>query len=164
MLWCSKQRWCWAASSRLSLIVLSHAPLTFTLALFGEFLFQAVAFAVQLGIVFEAIGPNNPLAATTFSFLTAATNVPVTYMIVADGHIYSIAGIAGTLAIDASMGIAACIVAGILLAKFVSKASRSGVESVAKQVVRLADNTPRNQSMMGESRWISRQVPTIDGL
>ena len=110
----------------LSLIVLPHTPSTFTLALFGEFLFQAIAFAIQLGIVFEAIGPNNPLAATTFAFLTAATNVPVTYMMVADGHSYSSVGIAGTFAIDASAGIAACTVAGILLARFDSKASRPG--------------------------------------
>ena len=119
----------------LSLIVLPHTPSTFTLALFGEFLFQAIAFAVQLGIVFEAIGPNNPLAATTFAFLTAATNVPVTYMMVADGHTYSISGISGILAIDGSMGIAACIMAGILLARFDSKASRPGDERVVKQAV-----------------------------
>ena len=66
------------------------------MALFGEFLFQAVSFSVQIGIVFEVIGPDNPLAATTFSFLTAATNIPVTYMMVADGHGYSARGIAGS--------------------------------------------------------------------
>jgi len=85
----------------LSLIALPHAPWPFALALFGEFLFQAVAFSIQIGIVFEAIGRNNPLAATTFSFLTAATNLPVTYMLLADGHAYARAGIVGTFAVDA---------------------------------------------------------------
>jgi PAT family beta-lactamase induction signal transducer AmpG len=113
----------------LSLIALPHAPWTFALALFGEFLFQAAAFSIQIGIVFEAIGRNNPLAATTFSFLTAATNVPVIYMMVADGHAYSIAGIVGTLAIDALIGIVTCLVAGILLARFDSKPIRSRVQS-----------------------------------
>jgi MFS transporter, PAT family, beta-lactamase induction signal transducer AmpG len=111
----------------LSLIVLPHHPWTFGLAVFGEFLFQAVAFAVQIGIVFEAIGPNNPLAATIFSFLTAATNVPVTYMMAVDGRAYSIAGVASTLAADAVIGIGTCLLAGVLLAKFESRASRSRV-------------------------------------
>lgn len=108
----------------LSLILLPHLTWTYALALFGEYLFQAVAFSIQIGIVFEAIGTNNPLAATTFAFLTSATNVPVTYMALADGHAYSFAGIAGTLVTDASIGIATCVLAGILLARFDSVAAR----------------------------------------
>lgn len=102
----------------LSLIVLPHAPWTFTLALLGEYMFQALAFAVQIGIVFEVIGANNPLAATTFAFLTAATNVPVTYMMVADGRAYSAAGIGGLLSADATISIGACVLAGLLMARF----------------------------------------------
>jgi PAT family beta-lactamase induction signal transducer AmpG len=60
----------------LSLAILPHTTFTFALALLGEFLFQAISFAIQIGIVFEAIGPDNPLAATTFAFLTAAINIP----------------------------------------------------------------------------------------
>jgi hypothetical protein len=60
----------------LSLVILPHATFTFALALFGEFLFQALSFAIQTGIVFEAICPDNPLPATTFAFLAAATNIP----------------------------------------------------------------------------------------
>ena len=102
----------------LSLVVLPHVPLTFGFALFGEFLFQAVAFSIQIGIVFEAIGSNNPLAATTFSFLTAATNIPVTYVMLIDGHSYTAGGIRGIFTIDACMGIGTCIIAGMLLARF----------------------------------------------
>lgn len=101
-----------------SLLVLPHEPWTFALALFGEFLFQAVAFSIQIGVVFEAIGPDNPLAATTFAFLSSATNVPVTYVMIADGHAYNAAGIAGTLGADAAIGIGTCLLAGLLLAKF----------------------------------------------
>lgn len=102
----------------LSLIVLPHSRGTFVLALFGEFLFQAVSFSVQIGIVFEAIGPDNPLAATIFSFLTAATNIPITYMMLADGRAYSARGIAGSLSLDASISIGACLLAGLLMSKF----------------------------------------------
>lgn len=106
-------------------------PWTFTLAMLGEYLFQAVAFAIQIGIVFEVIGESNPLAATTFAFLTAATNVPVTYMMVGDGRAYSTGGVTGTLAVDASISIAACLLMGLLLSKSDRKPSKPAVERVS---------------------------------
>jgi len=115
----------------LSLIVLPHTILTFALALIGEYLFQAISFAIQIGIVFEAMGPDNPLAATTFAFLTAATNIPVTYITFIDGHAYSFGGIVGMLLTDAAIGILTCIVAAIVLAKFDSTAARTSEESMA---------------------------------
>jgi len=108
----------------LSLVILPHTTFTFALALFGEFLFQALSFTMQIGIVFDAIGPDNPLAATTFSFLTAATNIPVAYLIFIDGHAYSVGGVVGMFFTDAAIGILTCIVAAILLAKFDSTAGR----------------------------------------
>ena len=107
----------------LSLMVVTHGAWTFGAAVFGEFLFQAVAFSIQIGIVFEVIGANNPLAATTFTFLAAATNVSITYMMIVDGHAYSVAGVSGTLAADGSIGIATCLLAGILLSRFDSRRS-----------------------------------------
>jgi len=101
----------------LSLVMLPHTTATYAGALFGEYLFQAVAFSIQIGIVFEAIGPDNPLAATTFSFLTAATNVPVTYVTLIDGRAYARAGITGTLFVDAVIGIVTCLVAGTVLTR-----------------------------------------------
>jgi PAT family beta-lactamase induction signal transducer AmpG len=115
----------------LSLVILPHTTLTFAVALFGEFLFQALSFAIQIGIVFDVIGPDNPLAATTFSFLTAATNIPVAYLIFIDGHAYSVGGIVGMLLTDAAIGILACTLAAILLAKFDSTAARANEESMA---------------------------------
>jgi PAT family beta-lactamase induction signal transducer AmpG len=91
-----------------------------------------MSFSIQIGIMFEAIGPDNPLAATTFAFLAAATNVPITYITLIDGYAYSIAGISGMLFADAAIGIIACIVAAILLAK--STAARAGEESVTLPV------------------------------
>ncbi len=113
----------------LSLIVLPHAPWSFALALFGEFLFQAAAFCIQIGIVFETIGKDNPLAATTFAFLTAATNIPVTYMMVADGRGYAMGGVAGSLAMDAGVSIVACLLLGLLLQRLPGKAYGACVEA-----------------------------------
>ena len=114
----------------LSLIVLPHAPWSFALALLGEFFFQTGAYCIQIGIVFETIGQNNPLAATTFAFLTAATNIPVTYMMVADGRGYVIGGVAGSLAMDAGISIAACLLLGLLLYQLRGKAIRTGRETI----------------------------------
>jgi MFS transporter, PAT family, beta-lactamase induction signal transducer AmpG len=86
----------------LGLILLPHTPLTFSVALAGEYLFQAIAFSIQVGIMFETIGENNPLAATTFTILSAATYVPITYMMVADGNGYSLGGVAWSLGVDAT--------------------------------------------------------------
>lgn len=98
----------------LSLLVLPRAPWTFLLALTGEYLFQAVAFSTQCGIAFQVIGPNNPLAATNFICLMASTNIPVTYMLLVDGRAYAATGLAGTLAADAGIGIAACLIFGVV--------------------------------------------------
>ena len=112
----------------LSLVMMPHTTGTYAGALFGEYLFQAVAFSIQIGIIFEAIGPDNPLAATTFSFLTAATNVPVTYVTLIDGRAYAKAGITGTLFVDAAIGIVTCLVAGTVLARSDRRRARAGVE------------------------------------
>jgi len=113
----------------LSLLLLPRTPWSFGIAVFGEFLFQAISFAIQIGIVFEAIGPENPLAATTFSFLTAATNVPATTVMLADGHAYSAGGITVQFTTDALIGIATCLIAGFLLARFDSGRSRRAPET-----------------------------------
>ncbi|MFP5237142.1 MAG: MFS transporter [Acidobacteriota bacterium] len=114
----------------LGLIFLPHTATTFTLAVFGEYLFQAIAFSVQIGIIFEAIGPDNPLAATTFSFLTAATNVPVAWVTLVDGHGYSLGGIGGMLCIDGMIGILTCLLAGWLLTRVDSRTA-TGKTSVS---------------------------------
>jgi PAT family beta-lactamase induction signal transducer AmpG len=120
----------------LSLVMMPHTTATYAGALFGEYLFQAVAFSIQIGIVFEAIGPNNPLAATTFSFLTAATNVPVTYVTLIDGRAYARAGITGTLFVDAAIGIVTCLVAGALLARLDTRRARVDAGVAVQETVR----------------------------
>jgi PAT family beta-lactamase induction signal transducer AmpG len=120
----------------LSLAVMPHTTGTFATALFGEYLFQAVAFSIQIGIIFEAIGPDNPLAATTFSLLTASTNVPVTYVTLIDGRAYAKAGITGTLIVDAAIGIVTCLAAGVVLARVARRnlSTTAGMVSSAETV------------------------------
>ena len=103
------------SSFTLILIFLPHSPQTFWIALIGQYFFQAIAFSIQVGIMFETIGENNPLAATIFTVLSAATYVPITYMMVADGRGYSRSGLAGSFGTDAAISIASCLLIGFLL-------------------------------------------------
>jgi len=108
----------------LSFIFLPHTPSAFAFALAGEYFFQAIAFSIQVGIMFETIGENNPLAATTFTLLSASTYVPITYMMLFDGKGYSTGGVAGSLAMDAGISTVSCVLIGVLLYKLHSKSFR----------------------------------------
>jgi PAT family beta-lactamase induction signal transducer AmpG len=99
----------------LTLIVVPHTRWTYAVVFLGEVFFAAFANATQTGLEFETIGQDNPLAATTFTFLAAATQVPVTYMLFLDGRAYTRSGIAGSFALDAGLGILACIAFAFLL-------------------------------------------------
>jgi PAT family beta-lactamase induction signal transducer AmpG len=99
----------------LGLILLPHTPATFAIATIGEYAFQSLAFTAVVAIQLETIGPNNPLAATTFSVLAAASNLPLIYMQVIDGRAYASHGIAGAFTADALICIAACALLGLLL-------------------------------------------------
>jgi PAT family beta-lactamase induction signal transducer AmpG len=99
----------------LSLIAMPHTPATFTTALVGENVFQALAYTACYAIAFETIGRDNPLAATTFTVLNAAANIPILYMLVIDGNAYTHHGVVGSFAADAGVSIAACALLGCLL-------------------------------------------------
>jgi PAT family beta-lactamase induction signal transducer AmpG len=114
----------------LSLIVLPHVPWTFSLALLGEFLFQTISYTGTVALTFEAIGKNNPLAATTFTFLIAATNVPVAYMLYVDGRAYSFGGARGSFAADATISIVVCLLLGWLLSRLQGEAFGSGIPAI----------------------------------
>jgi PAT family beta-lactamase induction signal transducer AmpG len=114
----------------LSLLVLPHSPWTFSVALLGEFLFQAISYTGTVALSFEAIGENNPLAATTFTFLIAATNVPVAYMLYLDGRAYSFGGVRGSFAADAIISIVVCSLIGLLLSRLEGEAFGSGSPAI----------------------------------
>jgi MFS transporter, PAT family, beta-lactamase induction signal transducer AmpG len=114
----------------LSLVVLPHAPWTFVFALFGEFLFQAVSYTGTVALAFETIGQDNPLAATTFTFLIAATNVPVAYMLYLDGRSYGFGGVRGSFAADAIISIVVCLLIGFILSRLQGEAFGSGIPAM----------------------------------
>jgi PAT family beta-lactamase induction signal transducer AmpG len=97
------------------MLLLPHVPSTFALLVLGENSLQACAIACSLGITFETIGQQNPLAATNYAVLNAAYNVPITYMLLVDGSGYERWGVAGALAVDSVLGLIACLALGMLI-------------------------------------------------
>ncbi len=93
----------------LTQLVLPRAPWSFGVAMTGENLFQALAFAASNAISFEVIGPENPLAATLFTLLMAASNLPIVYMAYIDGRGYDLDGVTGSFLADAGISIAVCL-------------------------------------------------------
>ncbi len=103
------------AAFTLTMILLPRAPATFGLALMGENVFQAAAFSVGNLIILRTIGKDNPLAATQFGLLNAASILPLTYMQVIDGQAYGLGGAGGSLAADALVSGAACALLAVVL-------------------------------------------------
>ncbi len=99
----------------LSLLLLPRTPFAFAVAITGENAFQALAFAAAFAISFAVIGPGNPLAATIFSLLVAATNLPIIYMGFVDGHAYTAGGLRGSMLADAGISVAVCLLLAVLL-------------------------------------------------
>jgi MFS transporter, PAT family, beta-lactamase induction signal transducer AmpG len=119
----------------LSLLTLPRAPWTFGIAITGENLFQALAFAAGNAITFEVIGPDNPFAATLFTLLLAATNLPITYMQFIDGRGYDWHGLTGAFLTDAAVSIAACLLLGWMLTRW-----RLTSQAVAQPLAPLPEN------------------------
>lgn len=112
----------------LSMLVLPRAPWTFGLAFTGESVFQAAAFSAGFAIIFEVIGPENPLAATIYALLAAAMNLPVIYMEIVDGHGYNWHGVTGAFLADAGLSGAICIVLWFVLFRLL-RVNRSRVSA-----------------------------------
>ncbi|MGH7024288.1 MAG: MFS transporter [Caulobacteraceae bacterium] len=103
------------AAFTLSLIPLGRAPATFGLAMLGENLFQAGAFSAANVITLRTVGHDNPLAATQFGLLTAATQLPLTYMQAIDGQAYGNGGANGSFLADAVISGGACLILALIL-------------------------------------------------
>lgn len=96
----------------LVLAAASRTPLTFAIAMLGENIFQAAAFSSANVITLEAIGHDNPLAATQFGVLIGVSVIPLTYMQLIDGRAYGWGGATGSLLADALVSGAACLLMG----------------------------------------------------
>ena len=99
----------------LGLILLPHTPASYAIVLITENLFQSLAITASMAIIFETIGRDNPLASTTFCFVGSAYGVPISYMLYVDAFGFTRGGIAGSLAIDAVVGIVASVSLGAML-------------------------------------------------
>lgn len=106
----------------LALILLPLTPMAFAVALIGENVFQALAITASIAIAFDTIGRSNPLAATTYSLTIAAYNIPIAYMLFVDGAGYARHGVAGSYALDAGLGLVACLLLWAALAGFSGRA------------------------------------------
>lgn len=98
-----------------SLLLLHHSPATFSIAMIGENVFQALAYTGITAISFETIGRNNPLAATTYGLFNASSLIPLIYMQVIDGRAYTSHGVTGTFLADAALSLLACALLALLL-------------------------------------------------
>ncbi len=92
----------------LSLLFLPHNPAAFTIATLGENAFQALAFTVGTALALRTVGHGNALAATEYSILTCAANLPLFYMQFIDSHAYTLHGLPGAFSADAGISIAVC--------------------------------------------------------
>ena len=99
----------------IGLMFLPHVPASFAILLIAENLFQSLAITTSMAVIFEAIGRDNPLASTTFCFISSAYGVPISYMLYVDAFGFARGGIVGSLAIDAATGILASLLLGAML-------------------------------------------------
>jgi PAT family beta-lactamase induction signal transducer AmpG len=105
----------------LSLILLPRTPGSFAVAFLGENIFQSLAFTGVFAIIFETIGQDNPLAATTFSLLNASAILPLVYMQLVDGRAYALGGVNASYGVDAACGLIACTLLGLFLRSALNK-------------------------------------------
>jgi PAT family beta-lactamase induction signal transducer AmpG len=103
------------AAFTIGLLFAPHVSWTFGLAFMGENFFQSAAAATALAIIFEVIGPGNPLAATTFAVLGATMALPIDYMEFVDARGYHWRGITGAFLADALVSGSACVLLAIAL-------------------------------------------------
>ncbi|MGB6973623.1 MAG: MFS transporter [Terracidiphilus sp.] len=96
------------AAFTLAQLLAPRSPIAFGVAITGENMFQALAFATLFAIIFEIMGPDNPLAGTMFSLLASASMLPILYMQVLDGQGYTKGGPAGSYLMDAGVSVAGC--------------------------------------------------------
>lgn len=96
------------AAFTLSQLLLPRGPLAFGMAVTGENLFQSLAFSAMFAIIFEVMGPDNPLAGTIFALMASASMLPLLYMQMLDGKGYTAGGVAGSYMMDAGLSVAGC--------------------------------------------------------
>jgi hypothetical protein len=103
------------ASAALALIWVPHTLVFFATGVLVYNFFQGINYTALTALEFEIVGPGNPLASTQIALLTAASNLPISYMTAIDGHFHTTHGLSGMLAVD---GISSVVVGTTLLLAF----------------------------------------------
>ncbi len=94
------------AAAAFALIWVPHTLVYFAAGVLTYNFFQGINYTAFMAFEFEIVGPGNPLASTQIALLTAATNLPISYMTLVDGHFYTRHGLAGMLGVDAGCSVA----------------------------------------------------------
>jgi PAT family beta-lactamase induction signal transducer AmpG len=89
------------AAAALALVYTPHTLVFFVAGVLLYNFFQGINYTAFGAFQYEIVGPGNPLAATQIALLTAAANVPITYMSRIEGHVYTRHGLSGMLGVDA---------------------------------------------------------------
>ncbi len=103
------------AAAALSLIWMPHTLAFFAAGLLVYNFFQGINYTAMTSLSLEIVGPGNPLASTQIALLTAASNLPISYMTAVDGHFHTAHGLSGMLAVD---GLSSVVVGTTLLLIF----------------------------------------------
>ena len=90
-----------SAATALALLATPHTLGWYACGVLAYNLFQGVNYTAFSSFSYEIVGPANPLAATQISLLTAAANLPISYMTAIEGRVHTSFGLRGMLATDA---------------------------------------------------------------
>jgi PAT family beta-lactamase induction signal transducer AmpG len=116
------------ATAALGLIFTPHLLPWFAAGVLGYAFCQGINYTAFSSLCYEIVGPGNPLASTQMALLAAAANLPISYMTAVDGHFHTTHGLAGMLAVDATMSVA---VGTVLLLIFYRMGHLGGKAEVA---------------------------------
>ncbi len=97
-------------------ILAPRSTMTFAAATLAYNFLQGINYTAYSALCFQLVGSNNPLAATQFSVLFCAINLPISYMTWVDGRGYASFGLHGLFGVDALFS----MLAGLTLLAFVT--------------------------------------------
>jgi MFS transporter, PAT family, beta-lactamase induction signal transducer AmpG len=103
------------AIAALAMIWTPHTLTYYAIGVLGYNFFQGINYTAFSAFEYEIVGPGNPLAGTQMALLTAAANLPISYMTEVDGHFHTTHGLPGMFGVDA---VSSIVVGAILLLVF----------------------------------------------
>jgi len=120
------------AAAALGLIRVPHTFIFFAAGVLTYVFFQGINYTAFSSLCFEIVGPANPLASTQMAVLSAAANVPITYMTRVDGHFHTVYGLNGMLLVDAGSSIVVGTVLLAFLGRFATPRATPGGETISR--------------------------------